>query len=105
MLIMSYQSQKRIVALHNYLIFDKTYCPSGFTDTDNVNTRTPGEWRQDVNQTANWLPMSRSGSNNSTRDARSVREAWCEYFNSLAGAVSWQYNIVRSTIDPFDIVH
>ena len=36
------------------------------------------------------------------RDAKEVRNNFCEYFNSEQGSVSWQTSMVTQTSDNFD---
>ena len=88
---------KAVVALHNFLMFGRTldsaYCPTGYED---------GEWRQEEDiQTEGLQPLSSAGSHNYSRDAKQVRDDFRDYFIG-AGAVSWQWDYVSRTADPFD---
>lgn len=88
------------VILHNLLIkadqsipaTDRVYCTPGFADGDDNN----GRWRDDVeNQGGSMMsPVHRTGSNNFTRTASDIRQAFCDYFVSDAGAVPWQHSRV-----------
>lgn len=99
---------KAVVALHNFLMItqDKygecSYCPPGFIDQDNSDGVRSGDWRKEVQGYTGLAPMGLAMSNNYTRTAKDVREDFMDYFNSPDGAVSWQYDYVNRTIDPFD---
>lgn len=89
--------------LHNYLRQTDcaTYCPAGFIDSFNSSGDIlPGQWRCSVSGDGNngsaiqtLTPPRGSRYSNS---AVEVREALKEYVNSDAGAVSWQWDYVRS---------
>ena len=87
---------KACVALHNYLIADKMedgysiYCPHGFADTRG----RPGEWREVADNDTGFVNIPRLGSNNYSRTAKEVSDRFCEYFNSRAGEVPWQYDMI-----------
>ena len=78
------------LALHNYLMANKkfgktnSYCPNGFIDQD---VRRNGEWQKIVKEDYGLIPLSRNCSNNYSRDAKVMRDMFCNYFNSPEGAV------------------
>ena len=92
---------KAIVAMHNYLMVHESsqYCPPGYTDIDTPNGTRPGEWRNEAIGFNALSPICCQGSNNFTRSASEIRDQFCAYFNSEAGSVSWQWDIVNSTHD------
>ena len=98
-----------VVALHNFLMKSQrvngeyNYCPHGFADIDNCRGQTSGNWRTETQGFTGLTPISSSSSsNNYTRNAKNVREDFKDYFNSSEGAVSWQWEYVNRTSDPFD---
>ena len=102
---------KAVVALHNYLMIsqnkfgDIRYCPSGFTDAENsIGTIQAGEWRTETHVYEGLRPLGHSGSNNYSRTAKETRDDFMQYFNSTEGEVSWQWEYINRTIDPFDII-
>ena len=44
------------------------------------------------------------GSNNYTRNARSIRDTFRDFFSSQQGQVPWQYEMVTSTQNSFDLL-
>ena len=99
---------KAVVALQNYLMRARTsgitrsnYCPPTFIDREISGNMRDGEWRSDVTGTV-FQEITNQGSNNYSRDAKEVRDNFRDYFCSEAGAVPWQWNIVRSTQEAFD---
>uniref|UniRef100_A0A3Q1FAT0 DDE Tnp4 domain-containing protein n=1 Tax=Acanthochromis polyacanthus TaxID=80966 RepID=A0A3Q1FAT0_9TELE len=48
----------------------------------------------EVERDAGLEPITQTGSNNSSREAASIREKYCDYFNSPAGEVPWQHQIL-----------
>ena len=84
--------------LHNFFRTRQTsrniYTPPGSLDTENTHgSITPGQWRSDT-EPQGLVPMSKQGSNNYTSNAKELRDYLCEYFNSDAGAVSWQEKMI-----------
>jgi len=100
---------KAVVALHNYMMIrqsrfgDDRYCPSNFVDRESLDGISYGEWRNEVQGYQGLIPIASTGSNNYSRSAKEVREDFMTYFNSKDGEVSWQYEYINRTIDPFDI--
>ena len=100
------QITKAVVALHNFLMADRSstlknlYCPKTLVDNEGNGEMVPGEWRNEEN--IGLQNSSTLGSNNYTRDAKNVRDAYRDYFNSPEGAVPWQMNMVTRTYDIFD---
>ena len=92
---------KACVALHNYLMTNKkigegnSYCPNKFIDED---VRRNGEWLEIVKDDSGLIPLSRNCSNNYSRDAKVMRDMFCNYFNSPEGAVPRQLDMVSVTI-------
>jgi len=66
--------------LHNFLLRNPTSA-SGYIPE---NPDTSSDLR----------PIAKQGSNRHSKDAMAVRDAFCQYFNSDAGAVSWQLNAI-----------
>ena len=102
---------KAAVALHNYLMNGRKfeadrfmYCPIGFVDADSSNgNMRNGLLRQEIQGYEGLAPMRRQlGSNNYTREAKSTREMFQDFFNSPHGQVPWQYQMVTSTQNTFD---
>ena len=86
---------KATVVLHNYLMKNRfeeynSYCPNGFVDSNQIC----GEWRRETQTDSGFLPLSRLGTNNYTRDAKKIRDTFSEYFNSTSGSVPWQNDMV-----------
>ena len=78
--------------LHNYLRTKAAsqYTPPGFLDTElQCGTVNVGEWRD--NNSLN--PIGQQGTNTYPRDAKKIRDEYCEYFNGN-GKVSWQDNFI-----------
>ena len=89
---------KAAVALHNFLLNDKGYLSRGLVDSDN----RPGDWREQTDGYRGLINMSLKASNNYTKDAKSVRDNFKDFFNSNAGEVSWQSDYIHRTLDYFD---
>ena len=90
---------KACVALHNYLMKRSTsdenrYCPPGFVDFERNNGVVRGAWRDEVANGTGFGELKRVGSNNFSKNAKEVREIFCDYVNSEAGKISWQINSV-----------
>ena len=92
---------KASVALHNYLMCGRKlennqYCPEGFVDIDGTSRQRQGDWRKIVESDTGLGPVVRIGSNNYSKEAKRVRDLFCEYFNSPAGQVPWQWEIIHA---------
>ena len=92
---------KAVVALHNFLMVTNSstnskYCPRNYIDQDGPSGFRAGDWRSETNSGMGLQPISRTGSNNYSKDAASVREGYQEYFVS-EGAVEWQWELVSRT--------
>ena len=89
------------VALHNQLMANKksgetnSYCPNGFIDQD---VQRNGEWREFVKDDSWLIHLPRNCSSNYSRDAKVVRDLFCNYFHSPEGAVPWQLDMVSVTM-------
>lgn len=87
------------VCLHNYLSLTQNayYIPKGFVDAeDGSGNIINGEWRHITQGDESTLQaVRRVGSNSYSFTAKSVREHYCEYFNSNYGALPWQLDYVR----------
>ncbi|CAB4045604.1 Hypothetical predicted protein [Paramuricea clavata] len=101
---------KGMVALHNYLMSEKTfgsaskYCPAGCIDTEGPGgTQLEGEWRSVVQRDQGLRHLTRAGSNNYSQSVKLVREDFSNYFLSSAGQVPWQWVATHSAEDAFDI--
>ena len=100
---------KAATALHNFLMHGRQfeasgrYCPPTFIDRDTPDGLQEGEWRYEVRDYEGLAPLQRQlGSNNYSRNAKFVKELFRDYFNSPAGQVPWQYEMVTSTSNTFD---
>ena len=91
---------KATVSIHNYLMRGrrfgpKSYCPANFVDRDTPNGIQRGRWRYEVRGYQGLTELNTQiGSNNYSRDAKSIRESFRDYFNSPQGQVPWQYEMV-----------
>ena len=94
---------KACVALHNYLMKDRfsdgtsLYCPPSFVDQEIHNRRRSGQWRGVVGNDTGLQCVGQVGSNNYSRDAKTVRDCFRDYFNSPAGKVPWQMEMISIT--------
>ena len=101
---------KAAVVLHNYLMKsqnlfgDYTYCPPGFADQEYYGEEKQGEWRKEAIRYTGMIPATNLGSNNYSNAAKVVRDNFKRYFCSNEGKVSWQFDYVTCTLDPFDDV-
>ena len=98
---------KASIALHNFLIEiqqqdNYAYCPADLVDHESASGRRAGQWRSETNDIHGLIPIRGQGSNNYTRSAKKTRDNFKDYFNSEAGAVSWQQEHCNSTMNPFD---
>lgn len=97
---------KAAIALHNFLMKSQsathTYCPPELVDQETMRFTRPGQWRSDITNGGALTHLVSQGSHNFTRDAKTVREDFKVYFNSIDGAVGWQEEMVNSTTNPFD---
>ena len=101
---------KAATALHNYLMHGRQfepsnrYCPDRFVDYETTVGLQEGGWRREVVDYQGLAPLQQQlGSNNFTRNAKVVRELFRDYFNSPQGQVPWQYQMVTSTHNTFDM--
>ena len=82
--------------LHNYLR-NKSHVYSSTESADHEDPIThevrPGEWRKE-GQGTGMQRLGRQGSNNYTTSAKQIRENLCTYYNSRAGAIPWQDNMI-----------
>ena len=90
---------KACVALHNYLMKncnrDKNiYCPSGYIDYEKNNQVIKGSWRRVIESDSGLYDLRRVGSNNYTKNAKEIRDTFCDYVNSTAGEVPWQNTMI-----------
>ena len=84
---------KACVALHNFLQTEQstTYSPAGLVDFEDAAGKcTDGSWR--AMECEGLTPISKSGSNNYTSHAKSIRDDLAEFLVSPLGAVPWQVN-------------
>lgn len=86
-------------SLHNFLRCrtdaSALYTPPGSIDREDPLTHacTPGNWRSGP-QSTGFAAVARQGSNNYTCSAKNMRDQLCQYFNSKAGEVSWQNDMI-----------
>lgn len=96
---------KEIVVLHNYLMEDTVkgmetqYYPHGFVDSSG---QANGAWRSEVTSDNNFLDLSSCNTNTYSREEKSVRDSFRNYFNSSQGEVPWQWDTVDSVTNSFD---
>lgn len=85
---------KTTCVLHNWLrkTSPKAYTPPGFLDEETGSGIRPGAWRENHTSGA-FEDIFSQNHGNSTREAISVREQYCDYFNNR-GAVPWQENAI-----------
>ena len=88
-------AQKIIIAscaLHNFLRTKcSRYMPSRSVDRENLDaTLIEGDWRTEEGRLTS---LALQSSNTYTRDAKEVRQRFCNYFNNY-GQVSWQNNYI-----------
>lgn len=81
--------------LHNWLStnYKAAYMPRGSVDSEDIDICeiVPGSWRSEIVQ----LPrIERVGSNNHSREAKIVREAYTKYFTN-EGRVLWQDRMIH----------
>jgi hypothetical protein len=78
--------------LHNFLRTNSSqYKPTGSVDVENENgTVTFGDWRE---ETTLMEPLRLQSGNNSSVEAKEVRNKFCSYFNNY-GQVPWQNNYI-----------
>lgn len=83
-----------IICLHNWLrlqdVEENQYVPSSMIDQDGPNGFIPGSWRKHTEASA-LRDITKCGTNNSSRQAKRIREEFCQYFNN-EGAVPWQFD-------------
>jgi hypothetical protein len=77
---------KATVALHNFLLTEKS-------EKGNFK-KVKEEWRTTVANDGSLLPVLQTGSNNYSKDAKTVRDEFCKYFNSVEGSVPWQMEMI-----------
>jgi len=88
------------VALHNFLMHNRTflnsntYCPSDFIDRDGPSGTTPGQWRNEVQGDTGLTNCTNLGSRNYSRDAKTVRDNFRDFFLSPMGQVPWQNEMI-----------
>lgn len=58
-------------------------------DQDGPNEFLPDSWKQEINNSA-LKNITRCSTNNSSQQARKIREEFCKFFNN-EGAISWQF--------------
>ena len=78
---------KAVVALHNFLTITNSspnskYYPRNYIDQDGPSGFRAGDWRSETNAGMGLQPISKTGSNNYSKHATSVRERYQEYFSN-----------------------
>ena len=75
---------------------ESNYClPPGYADADTQFGTRSGEWRGEFLNSTGMVSIGHQGSNNFTKSTDKVREDFCRYFNSDAGSVHWQWDMVK----------
>ena len=69
---------------------------SGYADRETQEGFVTGEWRKDNESLTGIQDLTRTGSNNYSKQAAAIHDEFKRYFNS-EGAVDWQWNIVTNT--------
>jgi hypothetical protein len=80
---------------------DNPYCPPDYVDLELNGSFKLGGWRED-NENTGMLDITNLGSNNYSLEAKTVRDNFRDYFNSDAGSVPWQNEMVICTSYSFD---
>jgi len=76
-------------------LFDENpYCPQGYVDCERNNALVDGSWRSACDGDSGLEPIGRVSSNNYSKNAKDVRDTFCNYVNSYQGQVSWQSDMV-----------
>lgn len=87
---------RALCVLHNCLMEERAggYCAAGYADSVNaVSERQGSQWRQLLAQPP--MQVARTRARNFAQMACYVRDIYKQYFNSAAGAVSWQNAVLR----------
>lgn len=71
------------------------YCPPSYIDAEGPLGFRPGDWRRENSNCDGFVPLSRAGSNNYSKDTKAVRATFKKYFCSSEGEVEWQMGIVN----------
>ena len=71
----------------------ENYSPSNFTE----ERGSGGGWREITEGDTGLLSLRNAGSHNYSADAKQIRDTFCDYFNSPAGEVHWQYDIIATS--------
>ncbi|XP_018354298.1 PREDICTED: uncharacterized protein LOC108755658 [Trachymyrmex septentrionalis] len=83
-----------IICLHNWLrlqdVEENQYVPPSMIDQDDSNDLIPGSWRKYTENSA-LRDITKCGTNTSSRQAKQIREEFCQYFNN-EGAISSQFD-------------
>ena len=96
------------VVLHNYLMREgacshgESYFRMELIDKNTKHGTQPGRWREITQGDKGLQSINRDGSNNYSRNAKKVREAFKNYFMSNEGQVIWQWESVHATENCFD---
>ena len=73
------------------------YCPPGFADYRSSNGQRNGEWRAVTQNDNGLVSITQAGSHNYSKDAKQIRDDFCQNFNSPEGEVPWQYDLLSAT--------
>lgn len=87
---------KACCVLHNFLLEKNAqiYCPPGLCDNENCQAIIQaGSWREEPSGA--FQTLSRTGSNNASKSANTVRDLFASYFVSPQGQLPWQFAHVR----------
>ena len=92
---------KAAVILHNFVMRKSArsmYCPPDYVDQETSQGVSPGGWHNKTTEIQVLVDLKAQGSSNSTRAAKEVQNDFKDYFNSEYGKLSWQSEIVQSTM-------
>ena len=91
---------KAVVAIHNYLTAGRRFGENQEYYWDQHSDERVATDAIEVE--GGLLPLMRAGSNNYSKSAKEIRDDFRDYFCSEEGSVSWQWETVLRTRDPFD---
>lgn len=90
---------KTCCCLHNFLkVKDTSYCPASYQGYEIDGQWVDGQWRSETSGNQ-LLPVGRVSSNNQSREAREIRDAFADFFVSDEGSVPWQTQVISEHLN------